>query len=42
MEHETLLAFKEVSDKVVDPLSVHAVRAFDDLMWPDTGNIAFW
>ncbi|RCV21154.1 hypothetical protein SETIT_4G115300v2 [Setaria italica] len=26
---------------IVDPLSVDAVRAFADLMWPDTGNTAF-
>jgi hydroquinone glucosyltransferase len=42
MEHETLLAFKELSNKVVDTLFVHAVRAFADLMWPDIGNITFW
>lgn len=27
---------------IVDPLSIDAVRAFADVMWPDTGNTAFW
>ena len=34
------LAYESLA--IEDPLSPDAVRAFADLMWPDTGNKSFW